>query len=156
MTNELWSKEIPQAAPDTATRRIQAGTPNGLGIGQPNPHAHREMILTLRVTLPDLPDAKLATMRTILLHLATQAQARFQLFVDKNAAYGLGNLALTAQRGIGVRLLDKAMRYWSIRGEGAPGEHFESGVDTLKDMTLYGELGLLMEEGHYPGVARHG
>lgn len=80
-----------------------------------------------------------------------QAEANFQLMLQKSADYGTRNLETTGPYGIAVRLQDKVSRLLNITAKGGT-PNFESVMDTFGDVANYGLLGqLLVRHGELGG-----
>lgn len=88
-------------------------------------------------------------------------QEQYQLFAQKQMAYGKGNIMLggdisvdedrvAAMRGITIRLNDKMQRLLNLvlKGVSNPLKN-ESVSDTFTDMSVYGIIALIVERGEW-------
>lgn len=83
---------------------------------------------------------------TALGRLADEAAA---LVLEKRERYGRENIAQTGMVGVAVRVVDKAHRLYHLATHPEIDPGSESIRDTLRDLTGYGLVGQLLEEGKW-------
>lgn len=71
-----------------------------------------------------------------------------QLLDRKQQDYGPNNIAYSGELGIAVRVMDKCCRLRHILENGGDVQ-FEAKTDTYMDMTNYGLIGMMLENGEW-------
>ena len=71
-----------------------------------------------------------------------------QLLDRKQQDYGPNNIAYSGELGIAVRVMDKCCRLRHILENGGEVQ-FEAKTDTYMDMTNYGIIGIMLENGDW-------
>lgn len=75
------------------------------------------------------------------------------LMARKQRDYGSGNIALTGEKGVVIRLNDKVQRLLNLARTGESAFN-ESVRDTWQDIANYGLIGLDCHDGSWPGVSQ--
>lgn len=89
--------------------------------------------------------------------VAAVLQEYFELWKLKQLNYGPGNIAALGQIGVVLRMNDKFERLWNYHVLGiTPPEGTEGNRDAWLDMLGYGLIGVLLEDGHWPGAKPRG